>query len=130
MAVVKKPTADMDTQRLFQIYLLLLPGEQVTAAELAAATGASGRTIYRDMQRLAQAGLPLHGAAGVGYRLRAPPELPPLLLSADELRALVAGAYAAQRSGDAAITQAAASLLDRVRAIVPPRSRAMYGLRS
>ena len=55
----------MDTQRLFQIYLLLLPGEQVTAVQLAQATGASERTVYRDLQRLAQVGLQVHGAAGV-----------------------------------------------------------------
>ena len=120
----------MDTQRLFQIYLLLLPGEQVTAVQLAQATGASERTVYRDLQRLAQAGLQVHGAAGVGYRLREPPALPPLLLSADEMRALVAGAYAAQGSGDAAIAQASGSLLDKVREIVPPRSRVKYGLRT
>jgi predicted DNA-binding transcriptional regulator YafY len=120
----------MGTQRLFQIYLRLLPGEQVTAAELAAEMGASERTIYRDVQRLVEAGLQVHGAAGIGYRLREPPALPPLLLTADEMRALVAGAYAAQGSGDAAIAQAAGSLLDKVRAIVPPRSRAKYGLRS
>ena len=120
----------MGIQRLFQIYLRLLPGEQVTAAELAEEMGASERTIYRDVQRLAQAGLQIHGASGVGYRLRAPPAMPPLLLTADEMRALVAGAYAAQGSGDAAIAQAARVLLDKVRAIVPPRSRAKYGLKS
>ena len=120
----------MSARRLFQIYLRLLPGEQVTAADLAEETGASERTIYRDLQRLAQAGLQVQGAAGVGYRLREPPALPPLLLTADEMRAVIAGAYAVQRSGDAATAQAAKSLLDKVRAIVPPRSRAKYGLRS
>ena len=120
----------MDTQRLFQIYLRLVPGEQVTAAELAQATDASERTIYRDVQRLAQAGLQVHGAAGVGYRLREPPALPPLLLTEDEMRALVAGAQAVQGSGDAAAARAAKSLLDKVRSMVPPRSRAKYGLRS
>ena len=120
----------MSEGRLFQIYLRLLPGEQLTAAELAEATGASERTIYRDVQRLAEAGLQVHGAAGVGYRLREPPALPPLLLTADEMRALVAGAYAVQGSGDAAAARAARSLLDKVRAIVPPRSRGKYGLRS
>ncbi len=120
----------MGTQRLFQIYLRLLPGEQVTAAELAEETDASARTIYRDVQRLADAGLQVHGAAGVGYRLCEPPALPPLLLSAEEMRALVAGAYAVQGSADATIVQAARSLLDKVRAIVPPRSRGKYGLRS
>ena len=56
----------MRNQRLFRICLRLLPGEQVTAAELAQETGASERTIYRDAQHLAGAGLPVHGTAGVG----------------------------------------------------------------
>src|SRR3990170_5725015 len=103
----------MDTQRLFQIYLLLLPGEQVTAVQLAQATGASERTVYRDLQRLAQAGLQVHGAAGVGYRLREPAALPPLLLSADEMRALVAGGYGAQESGGAGVGRAAGSRVDK-----------------
>jgi hypothetical protein len=46
------------------------------------------------------------------------------------MRALVAAAYAAQGSGDAAIAQTARSLLDKMRAIVSPGSRAKYGLRS
>ena len=120
----------MATQRLFQLYLRLLHGEQVTATALAEEIGTSERTIYRDVQRLAGAGLQVHGAPGVGYRLRESPAFPPLLLTADEMRALVAGANAAQGSGDAAIARAAGSLLDKVRAIVPPRSRGKYGLRS
>jgi len=78
---------------------------------------------------LAEAGLNVHAAAGVGYRLREPPALPPLLLTVEEMRALVAGAYAVRESGDAATVQGAALLLDKVRAMVPPRSRAKYGLR-
>jgi len=118
----------MNNRRLFQIYLRLLSGEPVTAAGLAEETGASERTIYRDVQRLVEAGLQVHGAAGVGYRLREPPALP-LLLAEEEIRALVAGAYAVQSSGDAAIASGARSLLDRLRASVPPRSRGKYGLK-
>ena len=120
----------MSTQRLFQLYLRLLSGDPVTAAALADEIGASERTIYRDVQRLVQAGLQVHAAAGVGYRLREPPALPPLLLTVEEMRALVAGAYAVRESGDAVAAQGATSLLDKVRAMVPPRSRAKYGLKS
>ena len=120
----------MSTQRLFQLYLRLLSGEPVTAAALAQELDASERTIYRDVQRLAEAGLQVHGAAGVGYRLREPPALPPLFLTVEEMRALVAGAYAVEESGDANAVQGAKALLDKVRSIVPPRSRAKYGLHS
>ena len=119
----------MNSRRLFQIYLRLLPGEQVTAAELARDTGVSERTVYRDVQRLVEAGLQVHGAAGVGYRLREPPALPPLLLTEDEMRALVARAYAVQSSSDASMASGARSLLEKLRATVPPRSRGKYGLK-
>jgi len=71
----------LSNRRLFQIYLQLLSGEQVTAAELAEETGASKRTIYRDVQRLMESGLQIQGATGIGYRC-ANPGAAALLLSA------------------------------------------------
>ena len=91
----------MTAARQFQLHLLLLDGETHTAAELAGALGTSRRTVYREIDRLSAAGLPVEGSAGIGYRLRATPALPPLVLGAEEMRALV-----------------------------PPRSRARYGLQS
>ena len=120
----------MNAMRLFQLHLRLMDGETHTAAALAGELGSSERTVYRDIERLSNAGLPVKGSAGIGYRLPAPPALPPLLLADEEMRALVAGAYSVQSSGEAPAARAARSLLDKVRAIVPPRSRAMYGLKS
>lgn len=120
----------MVAERLFCIYLELLPGERVTAADLAEAAGASERTVYRDIERLVNAGLSIQGAPGIGYRLLEPPEFAPLLLSLPEMRALVAGATEIAASGDDTSAKAAAALLDKVRAIVPPRSRAKLGLKS
>ena len=42
----------------------------VTAAQLAQQLKVSERTIYRDIQTLAELGAPLQGEAGVGYLLR------------------------------------------------------------
>jgi predicted DNA-binding transcriptional regulator YafY len=43
----------------------------VTAAQLAAKLGISQRTLYRDIQDLSLAGVPILGEAGVGYRMGA-----------------------------------------------------------
>lgn len=57
--------------RLVSILLLLQTRDRVTADELAATLEVSVRTIYRDMESLAGAGVPLYGEAGHagGYRL-------------------------------------------------------------
>lgn len=104
-------------QRLLQLYLELTGGRTVTAAELARSTGVTERTIYRDIDALAAAGLQVRGAAGVGYRLDAAFEVPPLLLTRAELRALVAGATAVKAGGDAVLARTAGTLLDKARAL-------------
>jgi predicted DNA-binding transcriptional regulator YafY len=78
--------------RLFQIVLYLRRRHVSTARDLARALEVSERTIYRDVKELSACGLPIEGAAGVGYRLRRGFELPPLMFDRDELQALRLGA--------------------------------------
>ncbi len=61
----------MRASRLISILLLTQARGQVTADQLAAELGVSVRTIYRDVDALLAAGIPLYGAAGHrgGYRL-------------------------------------------------------------
>lgn len=61
----------MRASRLLSILLLLQTRGRMTAAELAAETGVSLRTVYRDIDALAAAGVPLSGEPGPagGYRL-------------------------------------------------------------
>src|SRR5437868_14793147 len=80
--------------RLASIYLRLADGIAVTAEALAETTGAGLRTIYRDIDRLRAAGLPIEGTRRMGYTLGAAPELTPLFLSRAERTALVAVAPA------------------------------------
>ncbi len=56
----------MQIQRLFQIVYLLLNKKTTTARELAAEFGVSVRTIYRDIDTLSAAGIPVYARQGKG----------------------------------------------------------------
>ncbi|WP_228002078.1 helix-turn-helix transcriptional regulator [Nocardia australiensis] len=61
----------MRASRLVSILLLLQTRERMTAQELADVLEVSARTVYRDMESLSAAGVPLYGEPGHdgGYRL-------------------------------------------------------------
>jgi predicted DNA-binding transcriptional regulator YafY len=62
--------------------------------------GVHERTIYRDIAGLTAEGAPIRGEAGVGYVLEAGLFLPPLMLSEDEIDAVLLGlSYVDQRGG-------------------------------
>lgn len=56
----------MKSSRLFQIVYELMSGERITAPELARRLEVSVRTIYRDVEALCQAGVPLATGQGQG----------------------------------------------------------------
>lgn len=57
------------TDRLLAIVLELQRKGRLRAEDLAATFETSVRTIYRDMQALSEAGVPIVGASGLGYSL-------------------------------------------------------------
>jgi predicted DNA-binding transcriptional regulator YafY len=79
------------------ILLQLEPDAWKRAEDLAEALGVSERTVYRDVQAMAEAGVPLQGVPGKGYRVPDDYLLDPITLTTDEAVMLVLGsAYAAQ----------------------------------
>jgi len=106
--------------RLFSLVQLLRDGNLHRAADLGAALGVSTRTIWRDMGVLQASGLPVEGERGVGYILRAPISLPPLILTADELAALQGFlAQAGAAGSDTALARGARSLAAKLAAVLP-----------
>jgi predicted DNA-binding transcriptional regulator YafY len=110
--------------RLFEILLLLRGGKRaVTGREIAGRFEISLRTVYRDMQDLIVAGMPIDGEAGVGYRLKPGADLPPLMFQEEELEALQLGAAMVRAWADPRLARAASSALDRIDAVLPERLR-------
>lgn len=112
--------------RLFQLILLLRRGRVTTAEKLARELQVSERTIYRDVQALSLSGVPIEGEAGVGYILRREFELPPLMFTREEAKALVLGARMVQAWGDAELKLAARNVIEKVGAVAPPDVKAAF----
>ncbi len=104
--------------RMVDLIRILRDGRLHTAADLAAALGVSTRTIWRDMGVMAATGLPVEGERGLGYILRSPLMLPPLMLTQDELDALVTG-LREQAEAEGNRGRAARSLLAKVATLLP-----------
>ena len=106
--------------RLFRIVQLLRRRRTVvTAAQIAEKLEVSERTVYRDIRDLIDAGTPIGGEAGVGYRLQAGYDLPPLMFDHEEIQALVLGARIVRQFGDPALARASESILAKVANVLP-----------
>jgi predicted DNA-binding transcriptional regulator YafY len=109
--------------RLFNIIQLVRGRRLTTAAWLAQRLEVSERTIYRDVADLQHQGVPLEGEAGVGYRLGAGFDLPPMMFTQDEAKALVASVRMAQHWLDPALSQCAQDALGKIMSVLPAEAR-------
>ena len=109
--------------RLFHIIQLVRGRRLTTAAYLAQRLEVSERTIYRDIADLQHQGVPLEGEAGVGYRLGAGFDLPPMMFTQDEAKALVASVRMAQVWLDPAMAIAAQDALGKIMSVLPVEAR-------
>ena len=109
--------------RLFEIIQILRRKKATRAVDLAAILEVSERTIYRDISDMVSRGVPIDGEAGVGYILRPGFDLPPLMFNENEIEALLLGARIVQSWADPELAAAAATVMDKVRAVSPESLR-------
>ena len=109
-------------ERLFQIVQFLRKRRRaVTARTIAEHFGICERTVYRDVQALIDSGVPVSGAAGVGYLFDRKYELPPVIFDEDELEALALGAAMVNNWTDELFAGRARSALGKIEAVLPER---------
>lgn len=110
--------------RLFQLVQLIRGRRLSTAAYLAERLAVTPRTVYRDVNDLQHQGVPIEGEAGVGYRLGSGFDLPPLMFTEDEAKALVAAVRVAQIGLDAGLAAGAEAALSKILSVLPAATRA------
>ena len=110
--------------RLFRIIQVLRRKRRpVTAHEIAEELEASVRTIYRDIAQLMADRVPIRGEAGIGYVLEGGFDMPPLMLTADEIEAAMLGAQWVMTRADPVLVRAAGDLIAKIGVVVPEHLR-------
>jgi predicted DNA-binding transcriptional regulator YafY len=106
-------------KRLVELTLLLRSRRTaVTAESIAELMEVSPRTVYRDIQSLIMAGVPVTGEPGVGYLIRPSNHLPPLIFTPDELQALIVGSRMVQAFTDKNLAEGARSAELKIRSVL------------
>jgi len=104
--------------RLAAILIQLQSRSLVKAQDIAEKFSISLRTVYRDVKALEEAGVPVIGEAGTGYRLMEGYKLPPVMFNMDEATALLTALKLVQSKTDAGISKHYTAALDKIRAIL------------
>jgi len=111
-------------ERLFEIVQLLRRARgPISAQYIANELRVSKRSTYRDIAALIAQQVPIRGEAGVGYVLKKGFDMPPLMLTADELDAVVLGAHWVASRDEPDLATAALNLLAKIEVMVPDKLR-------
>lgn len=106
--------------RLFQIIQILRRSNRpVTSSDLAGELEVSQRTVYRDIAHLIAQRVPVEGEAGFGYVLDTRYDMPPLMLTPDEIEAVALGAQMVCRLNDEAMRNAAKDVMAKITSVMP-----------
>jgi predicted DNA-binding transcriptional regulator YafY len=110
--------------RLFRIIQILRRRRTpVTANDIAEELETSLRTVYRDIAQLLADRVPIRGEAGIGYVLERGFDMPPLMLTPDEVEAAILGAQWVTGRADKALSRAASDLIAKIGAVIPEHLR-------
>jgi len=104
--------------RLAAIVIQLQSKRLVKAQDIADKFKLSLRTVYRDIKALEEAGVPVTGEAGIGYRLMEGYKLPPVMFNEDEATALLTAAKLMQFMSDESSSKHYTTALDKIKAVL------------
>ncbi|MEC0227187.1 helix-turn-helix transcriptional regulator [Paenibacillus alba] len=109
------------TDRLLAIVLELQSKGTLRAEDLADTFETSRRTIYRDIQALSEAGVPVVGSTGIGYSLMEGYFLPPLSFTIEEAVSLLIGTDFVVQKFDSSYGAKAQTAQSKIETILPER---------
>lgn len=104
--------------RLTAILIQLQTKKVVKAQEIADRFEISLRTVYRDVQALMEAGVPIGSEAGKGYFIVDGYHLPPVMFTQDEASAMMLAGKLVEKMGDKSVRQAFDTALQKVKAVL------------
>ncbi len=106
------------TERLFATILLFQNRRHLRARDIAAVFEVCKRTVYRDIQALCEAGVPIASEPGGGYRIMSGYYLPPVALTPEEATALFLGSKFVLKYTDASSREAVQSAMRKIESIL------------
>ena len=104
--------------RVTAIFIQLQSRKIVRAKDIADRFNISIRTVYRDIQTLAEAGVPIGSEAGIGYYLIDGYRLPPVMFSKEEVTAFLTAEKLIEKFTDNSIDLNFKSGMMKIRAIL------------
>lgn len=111
--------------RVTSILIQLQTRKIVRAKDIADRFGVSIRTVYRDVQTLAEAGVPIGSEAGVGYFLADGYRLPPVMFTKEEVTAFLTAEKFIEKFTDSSIDLNFKSGMMKIRAILKSTEKEM-----
>jgi len=109
--------------RRLLILMRLREETPIRASDLADECECSVRTVYRDIDALCQAGVPVASMPGEGYRLVSGYHLPPIAFAAEEAVQILLGLDLTQRLGTLPQRESARAAAAKVEAVLSPETR-------
>lgn len=109
--------------RLTAILTMLLSKRLLTATEVAKKFNISVRTVYRDMQALQAAGVPILTEEGKGYSIMDGYKLPPVMFTEKEALALITSEQIILKSKDASLVKEFSEAISKIKTVLRTSSK-------
>ncbi len=103
--------------RLISILTLLKSKRLLTASELARKFEVSIRTIYRDIRKLEEAGIPVTTLEGKGYSLMEGYTVPPLQFTEKQANALITAQHLVNKTNDTSFVKDFEEALTKIKSV-------------
>lgn len=111
--------------RITAILIQLQSRRIVKAQDLADRFEISLRTVYRDMNTLAEAGVPIMGEAGVGYSIMDGYRLPPIMFTKEEARTFITAEKLMEKFTDVSMMTHHQSAMYKIKSVLKSSDKNM-----